>query len=87
MSFLPFFASILALALLFLVTHRAPDCAECGKRLPFPRKPRSLRQALRGGWTCPNCRAELNGAGEAFSKPPLSGGGAGAGTRAETGVE
>ncbi len=36
------------------------SCEVCGQPLPVVRRPTSLRQALYGGWTCPNCGAELD---------------------------
>jgi rubredoxin len=35
-------------------------CPKCGTSLPRARKPTSIRQMLFGGWTCPNCKVELN---------------------------
>ena len=38
----------------------ANQCATCGASAPAIRRPANLRQALWGGWTCPNCGTELN---------------------------
>jgi predicted RNA-binding Zn-ribbon protein involved in translation (DUF1610 family) len=35
-------------------------CPKCGTAMPTIRKPTSMRQALWGGWTCPNCGATLD---------------------------
>lgn len=43
-------------------------CPTCAERMPFFRIPTSLRQALRGGWTCPRCRIDLDRWGRAL--PP-----------------
>ncbi len=42
------------------------NCAECGAKLPRVRTPRSLRQAMLGGGTCPNCGIELDRKGRAI---------------------
>lgn len=33
-------------------------CAQCSAPMPALRKPANLRQALWGGWTCPQCGTE-----------------------------
>ncbi len=38
-------------------------CPACDSVLPFIRTPRNLRQVVWGGWTCENCRAEIDKAG------------------------
>lgn len=35
-------------------------CDVCGTPMPVVRKPANLRQALWGGWTCPNCHSEFD---------------------------
>jgi hypothetical protein len=35
-------------------------CTECGTPMPMIRKPANWRQALWGGWTCPECGLELD---------------------------
>jgi hypothetical protein len=35
-------------------------CIECGTPMPMIRKPANWRQALWGGWTCPECGLELD---------------------------
>jgi len=35
-------------------------CPRCAAELPQYRKPASLKQALWGGWTCPNCGCETD---------------------------
>ena len=39
---------------------RPEDCPRCGQRLPTVRRPRNLRQAVWGGWTCERCGVELD---------------------------
>lgn len=34
------------------------DCPNCGTKLPAVRIPKTLKQALWGGWTCPTCGTE-----------------------------
>jgi hypothetical protein len=36
------------------------DCPRCGESQPAVRVPRSLNQALWGGWTCPGCDSEID---------------------------
>ena len=35
-------------------------CPNCGANLPTVRRPRNLRQALWGGWTCETCGKEFD---------------------------
>ena len=35
-------------------------CPTCGTPVPAFRKPTSLRQALKGGWTCSGCGTEMD---------------------------
>ena len=42
------------------INLRPATCPECSKQLPPFRKPTSLKQGLWGGWSCPNCGAEVN---------------------------
>lgn len=35
-------------------------CPSCGTPVPRFRNPRSLHQALWGGWTCSNCGTEMD---------------------------
>ena len=35
-------------------------CPRCRTELPRARYPTSLKQGLWGGWTCPNCGAEVD---------------------------
>ncbi len=35
-------------------------CPRCAAELPQYRRPTSLKQALSGGWTCPNCGCEID---------------------------
>jgi hypothetical protein len=36
------------------------NCPACGFPMPQVRRPKSLRQALWGGWTCANCGCEMD---------------------------
>jgi transposase-like protein len=38
-------------------------CPQCGSVLPRVRPPRSFRQMLWGGWTCPHCGSQVSRAG------------------------
>lgn len=42
-------------------------CPDCGVKMPTTRKPANKRQALWGGWTCPNCGCELDRKGKKVS--------------------
>lgn len=46
--------------LLWVRMQPQPCCPRCGADLPKMRKPASLRQFLRGGWTCSHCSAEID---------------------------
>ena len=35
-------------------------CPRCGTRLPMIRKPATRAEALFGGWTCPQCRCQVD---------------------------
>jgi hypothetical protein len=41
-------------------------CPRCTADLPQYRRPTSLKQALWGGWTCPNCGCEVDRQGNAI---------------------
>ena len=45
-----------------------PPCPRCGTPLPQTRKPSSFRQGLWGGWTCPQCAAEVDRHGREILK-------------------
>ena len=37
-----------------------PQCPRCHTAMPAFRVPKSLKQTLWGGWTCPNCACEID---------------------------
>ena len=37
-----------------------PTCPSCGYRLSSLRVPRTMKQLLWGGWTCPRCNAKID---------------------------
>jgi hypothetical protein len=39
-------------------------CPDCGMQMPHFRKPASRKQALWGGWTCPQCGCEIDRRGK-----------------------
>src|SRR5438477_9762631 len=43
---------------------KPPRCRKCGEPAPVFRAPKSLNQALWGGWTCAECGFELDKWGE-----------------------
>jgi len=48
-------------AVLAWVLLGAPrTCPDCGTHLPKFRKPETAEQRLRGGWTCPNCKCDID---------------------------
>lgn len=56
MSFIPLVIGVVG-AMVFLAgwMHTCPECNQEAEKI---RLPRSLKQALRGGWTCPHCGIE-----------------------------
>jgi hypothetical protein len=52
--------AVFAAALLLTALLPAKRCPGCGAALPKVRLPWSLRQALRGGHTCPACGCEID---------------------------
>ncbi len=44
----------------FGINTKEVVCPSCSETMPRVRKPANLQQALWGGWTCPNCGAELD---------------------------
>lgn len=69
------FAVLIALVavLTWVLSRSRKYCPQCGKLLPVFRKPGNIRQALLGGWTCPDCGCKIdrNGAAE-DGQPPAS---------------
>jgi hypothetical protein len=61
---------ILAFLLLTFIVWPAlrPTCANCGEELPAFRLPANRKQALFGGWTCPNCHRELDRRGRTIAE-------------------
>lgn len=49
----------LAVAVVGLLMPRQ-KCVKCGATSPKFRQPASWRQALFGGWTCPECGCEMD---------------------------
>lgn len=60
------FGAVLAAAvLLFFAMSRKPvKCPSCGREQPKVRQPRTLDQAMWGGYTCQGCGAELDARGK-----------------------
>lgn len=63
--------SVLALGLAFVIHGTlaknkwginldSVSCPRCNTAFPQVRKPRSLRQTMWGGWTCPNCGVDVD---------------------------
>jgi ssDNA-binding Zn-finger/Zn-ribbon topoisomerase 1 len=40
------------------------NCPDCGEPMPRVRRPRTMKQALWGGWTCPKCGCDMDKWGE-----------------------
>ena len=40
------------------------NCPQCQTPMPRTRAPKSLRQTLWGGWTCPQCGCEMDKYGQ-----------------------
>ncbi|PIE89566.1 MAG: hypothetical protein CR997_10755 [Acidobacteria bacterium] len=47
-----------------LIVIKNVKCPVCGAWQPFFRIPKTIRQALYGGWTCKGCLSELDVHGE-----------------------
>lgn len=43
-------------------------CPKCGKEQPRVRRPKNLRQALWGGYTCESCGTEMDKFGKEIIK-------------------
>jgi len=43
------------------------SCPRCATPMPIFRRPASVKQALRGGWNCPNCGCEIDRSGHAMT--------------------
>jgi hypothetical protein len=54
------------------INFQRPVCPHCGVSAPLIRKPRTVQQALWGGWTCPSCGTEIDKWGRELV-PPNSG--------------
>lgn len=64
-----FFGMVAIVVILFFyLALRQRNCSNCGAKSPRVRTPQNERQALYGGWTCPNCSAELDSNGNALKK-------------------
>jgi hypothetical protein len=59
-------ATILILLIALLMPQK--HCPNCDNKLPRFRSPQSGKQAMRGGWTCPNCGAEIDRSGKLIEK-------------------
>jgi hypothetical protein len=44
----------------FGVNLNPSQCPRCRRAMPSVRVPKSLNQALWGGWTCPNCSCQMD---------------------------
>jgi hypothetical protein len=63
-------AGILGGLVVLLIALLMPrkNCPSCGYKLPRFRKPASGKQAMQGGWTCPNCGSEVDRSGKLVSE-------------------
>lgn len=52
------------LAVIFLM--RRKSCPKCCVLLPRFRRPESLREAIKGGWTCGSCRTTVGRDGKSY---------------------
>ncbi len=64
----PMLMGLLALGLLSGSSLSSPKCPTCETQQPAIRRPTSLRQLLRGGWTCAKCGTEIDRHGRAIDK-------------------
>ena len=42
------------------INTKTVTCPRCGLKAPMVRKPKNIRQALWGGWTCAQCKCEFD---------------------------
>jgi hypothetical protein len=52
------------------IPRRMPECQGCGEPPPVVRMPKTWREALWGGWTCPECGLELDKWGKPHPDQP-----------------
>ena len=50
------------------VNLKEVNCPKCGKAQPKVRKPKNLKQAMWGGYTCENCGCEMDKYGKEISQ-------------------
>jgi hypothetical protein len=62
----PLLMGLFAFGALTNFAFAAPKCPTCATQQPVWRMPTSSRQALFGGWTCPQCGTEIDRKGEAL---------------------
>ena len=55
-----------------IMVFKPKYCEKCNTKLPILRKPENKEQAMYGGWTCPNCKAELDSSGKVVKKKNLN---------------
>ncbi|OGS41322.1 MAG: hypothetical protein A3K77_02610 [Euryarchaeota archaeon RBG_13_31_8] len=63
-----FVAGIVGIISLFVLIFSREHCPECGKPLSKIRMPKTTREALWGGWTCPYCGCEIDRKGRKVKK-------------------
>ena len=44
----------------FGINLNVPNCPKCGQKVSVMRRPKSTRQFLWGGYTCPKCGCEID---------------------------
>jgi hypothetical protein len=52
------------IAAMMIAGRGRKTCPRCAAELPQYRRPTSLKQALWGGWTCPNCGCKSDRQGQ-----------------------
>jgi hypothetical protein len=62
-----FFPTFFAIFTVFLLMSPVRRCPQCSQKLPRFRKPKTIHEALFGGWTCPNCGAIVDRSGRRIS--------------------
>jgi hypothetical protein len=65
---LPLASGIFAFWFIGHASFSSVKCPTCATQQPALRKPTSLRQTFRGGWTCANCGTEIDRHGRAIDQ-------------------
>jgi transposase len=60
--------SVVVVVMLMAAARNRRSCPRCSTQMPMLRRPTSAKQALWGGWSCPNCGHETDRQGRALDE-------------------